>query len=614
MTTNTRIKVSDLDFNEIRDNLKTYLQGQSTFTDYNFDGSALSVLLDVLAYNTHYNALYTNLAVNEMFLDSASKRSSVISIAHNYAYTPRSKTAAKAKVNVVVTVPGGTAQFKTLPKFSSFTSTYDGITYNFYTLQDYSAARVVNASASVYTFENVEIYQGYFINQLFVCTEEDQKFILPNSNIDTKTIELTIQETSEQPDYEKYELVSGVLDLNENSKVYYLKELENFSYQIYFGRNGLGKPLLPGNIVTVTYLITNAADANGASSFAYNGVTLGGVTTVTTISVAAEGALEESVEEIKYNVAKSFYDQNRAVTTGDYISLLKRTYTDIESISVWGGEDNDPIQYGKVFLAIKPASKPYLTPSDKAFIKSSIIKSRNIVSITPEIVDPTYIEMEINSTVYYNKNSTTRSQGQLVDAVSNAIINYRNLNLRKFDGVFRMSKFAAAIDAVDQSIQSNITTFKLWNQITPKYDIFAEYRLNLGNPIYTESVPEEAFKSNGFYIDSSDIVHYLDDDGIGNVRLYNIITGTGNKIIVNPSIGRIDYEKGIVTITGLKITNIAEGNFYFIIKTESYDVISSRSQIIDIPASRVFINTVQDNTATGMTPNVSNYTFTSSRA
>ena len=607
---NNRIKVTDIDFNDIRENLKTFMRGQSQFSDYNFEGSALAVMLDVLAYNTHYNALYTNLAVNEMFIDSASKRSSVVSIAHNFGYIPASCKASKAIVNVTVTQAGATAQFKVLPKNSSFTTTISGESYTFYTIQDYSAER----NGTEYLFEDVEIYEGIPQTFLFVCTELLEKFSLPNSNIDLTTLSITVQPTGEQPDYEKYVLATDVLDLTNDSKIFYVKELENETYQIYFGSNGLGKPIVPGNIITAQYVETNKAAANGASLFTYSGISLGGNTAVETTTSSFGGDEKETVEEIKYNVTKTFYNQNRAVTSGDYAAIVKKEYSDIESISVWGGEDNEPPQYGKVFLAIKPESKPYLTPTEKSFIKQSILKSRNIVSITPEIVDPVYLELEINSAVYYNRNKTTRTDGQLVSAVTNAIVNYRNLNLRKFDGTFRMSKFSTAIDAVDQAIVSNITTFKVYSEIFPKYNVKAEYKLNLGNPIYTELVPEEAFKSTGFYIDTSNTVYYLDDDGVGNVRLYTIIAGTGEKVIRNSSIGTIDYENGIIIVKGLSVINLLEPNFYFIIKTDSYDVISSKNQIIDIPTTRISVTAIQDNISSGLSPSNSTHRFTSSRS
>jgi hypothetical protein len=608
-STNNRIKVSELDYNQIRENLKTFMRGQSQFSDYDFEGSALSTLIDLLAYNTHYNALYTNLAINEMFLDSASKRSSVVSIANNFGYTPQSCTTARSSLNVTLTQQGATAQIKYIPKLSSFSTTINSVQYSFYTLQDYSAT----LNANTYSFKNVEVYEGFAQTQLFLCSSLEQKFVLPNKDIDVATISLTVQQTGEQPDYEKYSLAKDVLDLTTDSKIYFIKELDDQTYQISFGVNGLGKSISIGNIITITYMISNKTLGNGATVFTYTGTGLGGVVSCSTVSTSYGGKESETVDQIKSNVSQSFFDQNRAVTAGDYTSLIKRLYTNLDSINVWGGEDNDPPQYGKVYISIKPTNGPYLTPPEKAYLTQTLLKSKNVVSVTPEIVDPSYLNMEVDTTIYYNDKKTTRSADELAVAIQNTIASYRDTNLKKFDGIFRMSKFATAIDATDQSILSSITTFTVYSEVLPKYNAPATYTLNIVNPIYNEKVPEEALKTTGFYIDNSDTIYYLDDDGVGNIRLYSLITSTGEKIIKNSSIGTINYINGSIVVRGLRITNLVEANFYFIIKTQSYDVVSVRNQIVDIPPERVTIHIIQDTTASTGLISGNNYTFTSSR-
>lgn len=609
MSTNNRFKVSDLDFNQIRENLKTYMRGQSQFSDYDFDGSALSVLIDVLAYNTHYNALYTNLAVNEMFLDSASKRSSVVSIANNFGYTPISARAARANVSVSVYSPGATTQTIYIPKFSNFLGTVNSETYNFWTVQDYTA----ELNGNNYNFSNVELVEGTPQTLSFICTEENQKFVLPNTDIDASTLSITVQATTENSFYEKYELISNVIDVTSTSKVYYLKQLENDNYEISFGTVGLGLPIAVGNVVTISYLITNKSSANGVTTFGYAGSGLGGSTSVSTITSSYGGKDQETKEEIKQNVHAAFFDQDRAVTAGDYSSIIKRYYANVDSISVWGGEVNDPPQYGKVYIAIKPSTGPYLTSGEKTYIKESILRNKNVVSVIPEIVDPSYLELEINTTVYYNKNKTTRSIDELKNAVIATIESYRDTTLSKFDGIFRMSKFATAIDDTDQSIMSSINTFLVWCEMTPKFNVASDYTLSITNPIYNEGVPEEAFTTTGFYLDNTSTVYYMDDDGLGNVRVYSIIEGTGNKIVKYPKIGTINYDSGIVKISGLKITNLLEANFYFKIKTQSFDVVSTRNKIVDIPSSRINVNIIQDITSSGTYLGGTNYQFTSSR-
>lgn len=609
MATNNRIKVSDLDYNDIRANLKTFMSAQSEFTDYDFDGSALSTLIDVLAYNTHYNALYTNLAINEMFLDSASKRSSLVSIANNFGYTPRSITTSKALLNITNTDVTTSQQSKSIPRWSSFITNIEGQQYTFWTLTDYTAIR----SGTQYYFENVIVYEGLPQTQIFICTEVDQKFALPNENIDLDTITVTVQLTGERPEYEKYTRAKDVLELKADSKIYFIKELEDGTYQIYFGSNNLGQAIDVGNIITVQYVISTKTAANGGYLFSHTGGDIGGQLGITTVSRSYGGKDKETSDEIRFNIGQKFFDQNRTVTPGDYKEVIKREYPNVDSISVWGGEDHDPPTYGKVFLAIKPTNSLYLTPTEKSYILENIIKPRNVVSVTTEFIDPTYIELEMTTTVYYNKNKTTRSSDQLKLAVINAISTYSSTNLKKFDGIFRMSKFSAAIDNVDQSILSNISTFRVFVEITPKYNIYGEYKLNLVNPIYSERVPEEALSSTSFYIDGTTNVYKLDDDGLGNIRLVNIVAETGEKVVSNASIGTVDYATGLIKISNLRITNLVEPNFCFIIKTSSFDVASVRNQIVDIPAARITVDILEDATSSGTYLGGTNYKFTKSR-
>lgn len=609
---NKRIQVSDLDYNQIRENLKTFLRGQTEFSDYDFDGSALSTLVDVLAYNTHYNALYTNLAINEMFLDSASKRSSVVSIANNFGYVPQSCAAAKAVFDLSVTQQNATDSVKYLQKFSTFSATVEGVSYTFYNIDDYVASR----NGDNYIFEKVTVYEGTPVTNVFLCSTANQRFNLPNQDIDLATLSVTVQQTGETADFEKYERATSVLALNEESKVYYIKELDDASYELYFGSNNLGKPIDIGNIITITYMVTNKAVANGAKLFTYGGASLGGIATAINTSTSYGGRESETIDEIKRNVAQTYFDQNRAVTVNDYNSIIKRLYSNVESVNVWGGEDNSPPVYGKVFISVKPTNASFLTPSEKTYIKSTLLKSKNVVSVIPELVDPTFLELGVDVTVYYDNSKTDRSADAIRLAVINSIASYTNTTLKKFNGIFRMSKFSRVIDDSDQSIQSNITKFKLYYEVTPKFNSSSQYKINLVNPIYrtgAASQAEQAFISTGFYIDNTSTVYYLDDDGQGNVRLFSIIAETGVASYKNTSIGTVDYENGIIDIKGLTITNLADANFYFIFKTDSFDVVSIRNQIVDIPLNRLNVTVIQDQSSNAGLISGYNYKFTSSR-
>lgn len=609
---NKRIKVSDLDYNQIRENLKTFLRGQEEFSDYDFDGSALSTIIDVLAYNTHYNALYTNLAVNEMFLDSASKRSSVVSIANNFGYTPQSCAASRSVFDLSVTQQGATDAVKYLQKFSPFTTSVDGVSYTFYSIDDYVASR----NGDNYTFSDVTVYEGTPVTNVFLCSSLNQRFKLPNQNIDLATMSITVQQTGETADFEKYQRATEVLTLNEESKIYYVKELDDASYEIYFGSNNLGKPIEVGNVITVTYIVTNKSVANGASLFTYSGISLGGIAVAINVSSSYGGREAETIEEIKRNVAQTYFDQNRAVTVSDYSSIIKRMYSNVESVNVWGGEDNIPPVYGKVYVSVKPTNASFLTPSEKTYIRNTLLKSKNIVSITPELVDPTFLELAMDVAVYYDNSKTTRSADDIKLAVIDSIEAYRDANLKKFNGIFRMSKFSRAIDDTDQSIQSNITKFKIYYEVTPKFNISAEYTVNLVNPVYrtgAASNSEQAFVSTGFYIDNTSTIYYLDDDGVGNIRLFSVVAETGAAVYKNTSIGTVDYENGIIDINGLTIVDLADANFYFIIKTASFDVVSIRNQIVDIPLNRLNVTVIQDQSSNAGLMSGYNYKFTSSR-
>jgi len=609
---NKKINVSELDFDAIKTNLKTYMQGQSEFSDYEFEGSGLSVLLDVLAYNTHYNALYTNMAINEMFLDSAVKRDNVVSIAKGLGYTPRSATAPTATVNLTVTATSSTPATLTLPKFSTFTTTIDGEAYTFYTLEE----NTTYLDGSQYVFSNINIREGTQLSFKYTVST-GQRYIIPNAGCDTSTLTVQVQESSSTGLYETYYEGFNILDLDSTSKVFFIKEIDNQLYEVIFGDGTIGKALSNGNIVTLNYLITNKTAANSAKLFTYTGSSLlGGTVAVTTVSAASGGTDIEEIESIRYNAPRHFSTQNRGVTIEDYKSILTEEVSGIESVNVWGGENNDPPVYGKVFCSIKPVGANALTESRKASIKNEILKGRNVVSIIPEIVDPEFIHIAVQSSVYYNPRLTTRSSLDIKSIVEGIIQNYNTTDLEKFDSIFRISKLSKLIDNSEPGIVSNITKVSIHKPIDPVFNVASQYKFILVNPIYTSGQPENSVLTSPFYISGDSVnEYYIDDDGVGNLRLYYFVS-QNVKDYVNNNIGTVDYETGTVDIPTLNITSLADNTseLTFFIKPSSYDVVSARNQIALILDDEIDVTVITDKLALGNSGGGTQHTFTSSRS
>lgn len=613
-TTNRKIQTSELDFDAIKSNIKAYLEGQDTFKDYDFEGSSLSVLLDILAYNTHYNALYTNLAVNESFLDSASKRSSVVSRAKEIGYIPHSATGAVAKVNITVSNTSSTPASLTIPAYSPFSTTVDGTTYNFYN----TSAAVGVLSGSSYTFTDVEIKEGSPLE--FKYTAADGiRYIIPNTNVDLSTLTVEVQENASTIAFDTFVREEELLELDGTSKVFFVKEIEGQLYELEFGNDVIGKALANGNVVTISYMTTNKAAANGARVFSYQGATLLGGTAVVTTTLAATGGTDiEDIESIRYNAPRYYTSQNRAVTVEDYKSTIFRSYPDAQTINVWGGEDNVPPQYGKVFISIKPETTNALTAAQKELIVTEILKNKNVVSITPEIVDPEYIDIEITSTAYYNPRLTTRALSDIKDLVIDTIKTYNDDHLESFVGVYKHSNLSALIDQTEDSIISNITTIKLHREVNVAYGLNTTYEVNLGNPIYYSSVPEQSVSSHGFMIPGYSQMMYLEDSPsptgyTGTFKMYYIENDVKTYV---REFGEINYDTGYMKLNELTITGIdteESPTFDLIIKPQSNDVVSIRNQLVQIRDEDIYVNVIADKVALGDQAGNSNYIFTSSR-
>lgn len=613
----TNLNVTELDFDQIKQNLKNYLKTQSTFTDYDFEGSGLSVLLDVLAYNTHYNAMTAHFALNEAFLDSAQIRGNVVTRAKLLGYTPRSTLAPKAIVNITVDVTSETGTIPTilsLPRGTKLNTIVDGEEYQYVVISNQNAQIVDNTITKTFTFSNVTIVEGSYKTLLYRVDNdiENQKFQVSDRDSDTSTLRVRVRENEESSSYDIYTPFESLLNVNSTSKVYYLQENSNGFYEIYFGDSVTGYKPNNNNIITLDYVYTSGSESNGAISFSmvdsingYSNVS------ITTLSKAAGGSDRETTESIRFNAPLTFTSQNRAVTSDDYRAIIQKSFSDIDSISCWGGEDNDPPNYGKVYISIKPLTAETLTLAQRTEITSVILKGKNVVSITPEIVDPNYTYLELDVFFKYNPNLTDRSSVELSSVVRDTISDYNFNELNKFDGVFRHSQLLRAIDNADPSIQNSTVRPYMFMNITPFYNKDNNFSLSFTSPFYQSGQStNNLISSSSFLINSTP--HYFGDTPISGstnrkVIVYKIVQGQ-NVTVINDA-GLIEVDLGKITLnrfrpddsTPIKITVIPN----------SLDLAPKRNQLISIDTLSVNITPQIDTIALSGSSGTVNYTTTS---
>lgn len=501
-----RLRVTELDFDTIKTNLKNFLKQQSQFTDYDFEGAGLNVLLDILAYNTHYNAYYLNMVANEAFLDTALLRDSVVSHAKTLGYVPYSVTSPRAVINFEAKSSSNTRSSLSIPKGYQFLSNQiDGKAYTFVVLDDIT---VTKANSSFY-FDNLEIYEGQFVTYRFVYSQSEnpkQVFVLPEPNIDTSTLKISVSPSSTSTAITPYNRVSNILDLTTDSKVYFLQEGRNNKYEVYFGNNLVGEQLPDGAVVYASYLVTNGSVANKANNFVASAALSDSLSesltnfVVTPVSAAAGGSDRESVDSIKFSASTQYATQNRLVTTSDYESFIKTNYPSIESISVWGGQDNIPPVYGKVYISLKPKNDYFISAAEKQRIIEDIVNPKNIVSISAEIVDPEYLYLLVNVDVRYDPRKTLSGSEALKNSVRNAIVSYRNKNLNKFASKLIDSKLEYEIDSVDfNAIVGNEVTIRAQKRITPTLNSKQTYILDFNVPLHRGGVSNK-LKSTEFSV------------------------------------------------------------------------------------------------------------------
>ena len=607
-TTSSKLKVSELDFDVIKSNLKNFMGDQNEFADYDFDASALSVLLDLLAYNTHYNAFYLNMIINEMFLDTASIRNSVVSRAKHLGYTPQSVRGSKAYVDLTITPQDAPATI-VIEKDTQFSSSVDGISYIFATSN--SVTLNVNSNG-IYTTANVELNQGIPLTHKYTAntTNPDQKFILPNSNTDTSTLTVQIQTSAEDSTTFTYALANDTTTVGATSNVYFLEESEDGRYEVLFGDDVIGRKPVTGNIVLLSSLIADANNTNGATTFAPVG-SVGGYSTVTvsTLGSASGGAERDSISKIKFNAPRSFQAQNRAVTINDYKRIIERDYPAAESVVVWGGETNDPPVYGKVYLAVKPTSGLTLSTSTKNYIKDTILSNRNVVSVSPEITDPDYLYVTIDTAVKYDSTNTTLTAGSIESLLTNTIYQYGQSELGLFADQFRYSPLIKKIDETEPAIESSLTTIKLRRSFAPTLNVASSYTLKFSNEIPTIEGISQVSSTQFSHYDDADILRTECSLQESNGVLQVFRTSGSTKIVVANNVGAITYSSGNVALTTFKPIVITDGtaNVDVTVSLESNDISPLREQILLISNNDISIS-MYDTGGTGAGASISNTT------
>ena len=600
-----KLNISELYFTKIKENLQGFLTSQEDFVGYNFTGSSFDVLLDIMAYNTHYNAYYANMVANEMFLDSASLRNSVVARAKHLGYRPRSAQGSKAVITLTITPPDLPSAIS-IAKNTQFQGDVEGVSYVWCTSNSYS----VNINANgVYTVAGVDLTQGTPTTFRYTANtgDSDQKFILPNDNTDISTLEVKVQNSSTDTDTVVYTEATDITTVNSISKVYFIDEVEDGKFEVQFGDGTLGKQLANGNIVILSSLVCEADATNGAKTFSIVS-DVGGYSNVKieTTSASAGGAVAADIDEIKFNAPKNFDAQNRCVTIHDYVALVKRDYGGAQAVVAWGGEDADPPVYGKVYVAIKPTSGSILSDSTKKYVEDEILKKRNIVGITPVVVDPDYMYLKVTSTVKYDSGTTTNSASQLKSTVTTAVTAFGDTNLKTFDKSFRYSKLIKEIDESEISIKSNQTSIQLKRLLYPLLGSDEAYTMPFSNQIYH---PSNTFwgsvTSNTFsYTDSANTQWSgcRMQDNNGTIEVYR--TSGEDRIIVNNNVGTVNYLTGKISLTSFKplvIGSETTGNttpLEVYITPASSDVNPLREQIILIESGDVTI-TMLDDAGTG---------------
>ena len=613
------INATDLDFNDISDNIKTYLKGQEKFKDYNFEGANLNVLIDMLAYATHVAGVNTNIAASELFLDSAQIRKNVVSRAKDLGFTPASEKSSAAQLEVKLsnvrqadgTIP--TANDMTMPRGHNFQTVYDGITYNYVN----TTSVVPTRDGVSFTYPTVDIVQGQYITDTYFFDSQikNSKFVLSNSRVDKSKLEVSVNSNGV---ISKYTLSTEVSSITSSSRVFYAQENEEGFIEIYFGDDVLGKGLVDGDVISATYITVDEIHADGAKHFvmldSINGFS---TPTITTLSESSGGSEKEDIESIKFKATKFYTSQNRLVTLNDYKAKVSEYYPNADAVAVWGGEDNDPPEYGKVFISLKPQNSDYLSVAEKADVQTKL-NQLNMLTVRPVIVDAEIVKILLTTVFKYNTNDTTLSKGELETIVRNAIVNFDNTNLNNFDSIFRHSNLVKDIDNANTAILSNITNVRLEKKKLIEIGKSEGLVIEFGNGFFHphdghNKASGGILTTTGFKVDGDSVnTYFFDDDGSGVIRRYSMQSGV--RVFADLAAGTIDYTSGKISIDAIKFTSTvnSDTSIDFTVLPSSDDVVAIRGSLIDISVDDIKVSGEVDTISSGESSAGVGYNSTSS--
>lgn len=587
----SKIRVTDLDFVNLKQGLKEYLGAQTEFTDYNFDASGLSTILNVLAYNSHYQALLANYAVNELFMDTASKRSSIVSRAKELGYVPMSRRSARATVNVVVTNVTGNPSSLILPAGTTFVASVSGSDYTYCTISAYEAV-VTIGSPNTYTFSGVYLYEGTYVQNTVSYDTLDPTITIPNPNIDTNTLSVFVRENFSDG-YLEYSKVDSFMTLDATSKVYFLQEGYDLKFSVYFGDDVAGHTPINNSSIVFKYVVCNAEEGNDANAFTLNNTVSGwsgASTTVTTISAASGGSERESDVSVKHNALNFYGTQNRAVVANDYPSLILASGFNVRSVISWGGEDHTPPRYNTIFLSVQPSTGEVLTPADQTAI-ADFLKSKAVANMRFEFVDPEYIDLNIETEVIYNKNSLSTSIYQLETDTKTAILSFTEDNFSTFDGVMRYSQLVNTVDRVSSAILNSNTRVSLIKEIIPVLHASYQVSFSFFNELNNDMVAP-SLTSSGFYVQNNPNILYFEDNKAGIIQI--VYWKDGVKVVDTVNVGTVDYLAGTVLINALNFTSTIDAVLYFYGTPKQSDIITKHNVVPRIQGSNVKVTSRAD--------------------